>query len=371
MCGVSNNYILEVEMKCPALFLFSVLLVLSLTAYGYGYPGAMGQGSIMPGIDAVSHGFGGVVSVNVGSINLFGNPAELISYNPLVSASIGPLILKQIVDDGMGKHTLTYAGAGASSFQAGLSAGSAEIALGIAKVRDYTYTGERFFSESSPDTTIAGFENLTVTGGVWEAATGAATTLAGKVNIGASAGYRMGDINYDYYWHHFSESISDSSASWGREEGEFSWRAGVSVAAGETVTVGSVYASQTENCPSSIAAGVCVGNIAAYSPGFGLEARVYDMPDGTAWSANVFGGIHPDHNLYFRGGSVLSSTGGADSKVSLGISMGATIELGKTDLSAAFNYGSETRDSSVFGFPQVQTVSDVVTAFTVGASIEL
>jgi len=358
-------------MKCLALSSFFVLLVLPLTAYGYGYPGAMGQGSVMPGFDAVTHGFGGVLSVDVGGMNLFGNPAELTSSNPLVSASIGPLILKQVVDDGMGKHTLTYAGMGASSFQAGFSAGAAEIALGIAKIRDYTYTGEYFFIDSNPDPVIAGFENLTVRGGVWEAATGAAATLPGNVNIGASAGYRTGDITYDYYWHHFSESIPDSSVSWSREEGEFSWRAGVSLAAGEAVSIGSVYASKTENCPSSIAAGIRVGNIGGYLPGFGLEARIYDMPDGTAWSATAFGGIHPDHNLYFRGGLGLSSTGGADSKVALGISMGATVDFGKTDLSAAFNYGSETRDDDVLGFPEAQTINDVVTAFTVGASIEL
>jgi hypothetical protein len=85
----------------------------------------------------------------------------------------------------------------------------------------------------------------------------------------------------------------------------------------------------------------------------------------------VFGGIHPEHNLYFRGGAVLSSSGGNDSQAAIGISLGATIDLGRTDISAAFNYGSETRDNSVFGFPQAKTISDVVTAFTAGVAVEL
>ncbi len=358
-------------MKNLVLSCFSALLLFPLTALGYGYPAALGQGSSMPGVDVVSHGFGGVMSVNAGGMNLFGNPAELSNYNPSLSASIGPLILKQTVDDGLGKHSLTYAGLGASSIQAGFNTGSASIAFGIARVRDYTYKGEYFFVDTTGlEPIIAGFENLTVSGGVWEAATGAATTLPGGISIGASAGYRMGSINYDYYWHHFTETIPDSSSGWSREEGEFSWRAGASVPTGESVSLGAVYASKTDNCPSSIAAGVRVGNIADYSPGFGLEARIYDM-ENKAWSANVFGGIYPDQNLYFRGGAVLSSTGGTDSDASLGISMGATVDLGRTDISAAFSYGNEGRNGDVFGFPQADTIDDIVTAFTVGAVIDL
>ncbi|MCK5785091.1 MAG: hypothetical protein KAH54_00885 [Candidatus Sabulitectum sp.] len=358
-------------MKNLVFSFLSVMLFLPLVALGYGYPAAMGLGSIMPGIDAVSHGFGGVSSVNVGGMNLFGNPAELTGYNPSFSASIGPLILKQTVDDGLGKHTLTYAGLGVSSFQAGFGIGSSSVALGIAKIRDYTYKGEYFFIDTNPDPIIAGFENLTVTGGVWEAATGAATVLPGDISIGVSAGYRMGNIDYDYYWHHFNEAIPDSTVKWSREEGEFSWRAGASVPVRYDIALGAVYSSETENCPSSIAAGVRFGNIAAYSPGFGFEGRLYDTEDSKAWSANAFGGIHPDHNLYFRGGASLSSSGGNDAEVSLGISMGVTVDLGRTDISAAFNYGDETRNEYVLGFPDAKTINDIITAFTVGAVIEL
>lgn len=355
-------------MKNGVFLILAALFLLPLTALGFGYPAALGLGSTMPGVDAVSHGFGGVVAVNVGGMNLFGNPAELTGYNPSLSVSIGTLILKQSVDDGLGKHTLTYAGLGASSFQAGFNTDPVCFAMGIAKIRDYTYTGEYFFLATD---TIAGFENLTVTGGVWEAAAGAATSLFDGTNLGVSAGYRTGDINYDYYWHHFNYAIPDSSSSWSREEGEFSWKAGISQPLGENTSLGAVYASSSENCPSSIAAGVTVGNIAAFSPGFGIEARIYDMDDTNAWSANVFGGIHPDHNLYFRGGVVLSSSGGTDSKVALGISMGSTVTLGNINVSAAFNYGNETRDSNILGFPEAKTINDIVTAFTVGASIEL
>ncbi len=358
-------------MKNSVFLILAALFLLPLTALGFGYPAALGMGSPMPGVDAVSHGFGGVVSVNVGGMNLFGNPAELNSYNPSFSVSVGPLILKQSVDDGLGKHTLTYAGLGASSFQTGFNTGSAGFALGIAKIRDYTYKGEYFFIDTNPEPMIAGFENLTVTGGVWEVAGGAATSLFGQTNLGVSAGYRTGDINYDYYWHHFNESIPDSSSLWSREEGEFSWKAGVSQPVGENVSFGAVYASSSENCPSSIAAAVMIGNLAVFSPGFGIEARIYDVDDSNAWSANVFGGIHPDHNLYFRGGAVLSSSGGIDSKVALGISMGSTVTLGKVNVSAAFNYGNETRDNNILGFPDAKTINDIVTAFTIGATIEL
>lgn len=359
-------------MKNLILFFFAALLFLPLTALGFGYPAALGQGSSMPGMDAVSHGFGGVMSVNVGGMNLFGNPAELSSYNPSFSASIGSHILKQTVDDGLGKHTLTYAGLGTSSFQAGFNTSCASIALGIAKIRDYTYKGEYFFLDTSGlEPVIAGFENLVVSGGVWEAATGAAIILPGEISIGASAGYRVGTINYEYYWHHFNETIPDSSYDWSREEGEYSWRAGVSVPTGENISLGAVYVSETDNCPSSFAAGIHVGNIAAYCPGFGLEARIYDMEEDKAWSANIFGGIYPDHNLYFRGGAVLSSNGGIDSNATLGIYLGATVNLGKTDISAAFNYANDSRNGDVFGFPQAETINDVLTAFSVGATVDI
>ncbi len=358
-------------MKNLVFSFFSLLLFLPLVAQGFGYPAAMGQGSSMPGVDAVSHGFGGVMSVDVGGMNLFGNPAELSNYNPSFSASMGPLILKQSVDDGLGKHTLTYAGLGASSFQAGLNTGSASIALGIANVRDYTYKGEYFFIPEPPDTVTTGFENLTVSGGVWEAATGVATVIPGGVSIGASAGYRLGDINYEYYRHYFRGSIPDSLSEWTREEGEFSWRAGASIPAGNNVSFGAVYSSGTENCPSSAAVGVRTGNIAAFFPGFGLEARIYDMDDNKAWSANAFGGIHPDHNLYFRGGVVLSSSGETDSNTALGLSLGATVDLGRTDVTVGFNYGSESRNGDIFGFTHAETIDDVVTAVTAGVNIEL
>lgn len=358
-------------MKNLALCLFAGLLTVPITAFGYGYPAAMGQGSSMPGIDAVSHGFGGISSVNVGGMNLFANPAELTSYNPSFSTSLGPLILKQSVDDGLGKHNLTYAGLGASSFQTGLNFSSASIALGIAKVRDYTYKGEYFFIETNPDPMISGFENLVVSGSVWEAATGVATVLPGDISIGVTAGYRMGDINYQYQWHHFNESIPDSTSDWSREEGELSWRAGASVPTGENISIGAVYSSETENCPSIIAAGIRFGDVSSFFPGFGLEARVHDTDEKMAWTANFFGGIHPDHNLYFRGGLILSSDGGIESNTSLGLAIGATVDLGKTNISGAFNYGNESREGNVFGFPDVRTVDDIVTAFTIGATIEL
>ena len=114
-----------------------------------------------------------------------------------------------------------------------------------------------------------------------------------------------------------------------------------------------------------------MGNLAAYSPGFGVEARMYDTEINKAWVANFFGGIHPDHNLFFRGGLILASRGGNDSNTSLGLAVGASIDLGKTDISAAFNFGSEKRDDFILGFPNVETVIDVITAFSVGASIEL
>ncbi len=351
---------------------FAVFLIIPLSAFGYGYPAAQGLGSPLPGVDAITHGFGGVMSVNVGGMNLFGNPAELAEYNPSFSASIGPLILKQSVDDGLGKHALTYAGLGTSSFQAGLNYGNSSIAIGIAKIRDYTYKGEYFFLDTNPSVIIAGYENLIVDGGVWEAATGFATTLPGEVNLGASVGYRMGTISYDYLWHHFDNDIPDSTSSWARDEAEFAWRAGASVPAGENISIGGTYSSKSENCPSSIALGLRVGNISDFFPGFGFEARIYDTDEkNNAWSANAFGGIHPDHNLYFRGGAVLSSTGEASAKTSLGIFMGTTINLGRTDISAAFNYGSETRNDNVLGFPDVQLIDDIVTGFTVGASIQL
>lgn len=350
---------------------FAILLIVPVSASGYGYPDAMGEGSPLPGIDAVSHGYGGVASVDVGSLNLFCNPAELANYNPSFTASIGTLILKQSVDDGWGKHSLTYAGLGASSFQAGLNAGGMSIAIGMAKIRDYTYKGEYFFQETVLDSVIAGFENLVVTGGVWEGAGGFATTLPGNISLGASAGYRLGDINYEYYWHHFSELIPDSTESWMREEGEFAWRAGASYPAREDITVGAVYSSASENCPASIAAGLRMGNLSAYFPGFGFEARIYDTEERKAWTGNFFGGIHPDQNLYFRGGLTLASRGGSESRTALGIALGATVDLGRSDISAAFNYGNDARNGNVLGFPDAKTISDVVTAFSVGAAIEL
>lgn len=360
-----------INMRFLFILCCSILLFLPLPAQGYGYPDAFQSGSSMPGTDVVSHGFGGVLSVDVGGMNLFCNPAELTSSNPLVSASIGTLILKQSVDDGMGKHVLTYAGLGSSSFQTGLNTDFASMALGIAKVRDYTYTGEYFFIETNPEPFIAGFENLTVTGGVWEAAAGLATVIPGEISIGASGGYRMGNINYEYFWHHFKESIDDSTSEWSRDEGEFAWRAGVSVPAGNDMSLGVVCASKTENCPSSIATGLSFGNISAMYPGFGLEARFYDTEGNNAWAANVFGGIHPEHNLYFRGGAVLASSGDDDSNAALGVYMGTTVDLGRVDVSAAFNYGSAMRNGDVFGFPAAKTINDIVTAITIGATIEL
>jgi len=351
-------------------FVFSIVLI-PFAAMGYGYIDAIGLGSVMPGTDPISHSLGGVSSVDVGGMNLFGNPAELSGINRSVSASTGALILKQSVEDELGKHALTYAGPGITSFQAGFGTGSTGFALGLAKIRDYTYKGEYFFLETIPDTTIAGFEDYIVSGGVWEAAFGAATVLPGEISVGASAGYRFGDMNYEYYWHHISASIPDSLSEWSRQEGEFAWRTGVSVPVGDDTVIGAAYASKSENCASSIAAGVRFGNMAAFSPGVGAEARIYDNPSSTAWTANVFGGIPSGSNLYFRGGVILSSRGGQDSDASLGISMGVAVDLGRTDINAAFNYFNETRTDNVFGFPQAQSISDVVTAVTIGATIAL
>lgn len=350
---------------------FTVLLLVSAAAFGFGYLDALGQGSTMPGVDAVSHGFGGAYSVNVGGMNLFGNPSEICSTGSSLMMSGGALILKQTVDDGLGRHTLTYAGLGASSFQAAFDTGALELAVGIAKIRDYTYKGEYFFIDSNPEPVIAGFENLTVSGSIWEAALGVSREFFPGVKIGAAAGYRTGNVDYEYYWHHFSESIDDSTETWSREEGEFAWRAGTSARVGEATTIGGVYSSETDNVPASFAAGVVFGNLAGGFPGVGIEARIYDTEINTSWAGSVFGGIHPEHNLYFRGGLTLSSKGGNDSNASLGLSFGTTVNFSKVNMDAAFNYNNESRNSGVFGFPEAQTVNDIVTGFSVGATIPL
>ena len=345
------------------------LLLFPCSMMGFGYPDAMGQGSPMPGVDAVSHGFAGASIVNVGGMNLFGNPAAVSDSKIMLSG--GVLILKQTVDDGLGKHTLTYAGLGASGIEAAFETGVVNLAFGIAKIRDYTYKGEYFFIDSNPEPMLAGFENLKVNGSIWEAAIGASREVLPGFRLGASAGYRTGKINYDYYWHHFSESIEDSSSTWSREDGEFAWRVGTTVKTGIATTIGACYSSASENCPASYAGGIVFGDIANGSPGVGVEARIYDTEVNSSWTGTVFGGIHAEHNLFFRGGINLTSKGGADSNVSLGLSLGATVNFSKVNLDAAFNYNNESRNGEVFGFPEAQTINDIVTGFSVGATIPL
>ncbi len=358
-------------MKVTAFLFFAAALCFPAASAGYGYLDAIGMGSQLPGTDAVSHGFGAGSSVGVGGMNLFGNPAALAGSGSELMISTGVNILKQSVDDGLGKHTLTFAGLGETSFQAGFSTPAGNLALGIARIRDYTYKGEYFFIEANPEPIISGFENLTVSGGVWEAALGGAREIAGGVSLGASAGYRMGNIDYEYYWHHFNESIEDSSSSWSREEGEFAWRAGASFDLGQSAIAGISYASESENCPSLISAGVLFGNIAGGNPGVGAEARIFDTGDDKAWSGTVFGGIHPENNLYFRGGIMLSSRGGTESDAALGMFLGTTVNFSRFNLDAAFNFGNEGRKSGVFGFPDADTINDIVTGFGVGATIPL
>lgn len=362
---------MEVNMRSITAGFLVTAFLFSGSLYGFGYPDAIGQGSPLPGADAVSQGFSGVSSVNVGGMNLFGNPAELSGSGTDLRISIGALIFKQTVDDGLGKHTLTYAGLGSSSFQAGFDTGIADVAIGIAKIRDYTYKGEYFFLDTNPDVVIAGFEDLTVSGGVWEAALGAAREIPGGIKLGVSAGYRTGDINYEYYRHHFSELIDDSVSTWSREEGEFAWRAGASYTTNGNTTAGIVYSSESENCPSSMAAGIVFGDLGKGFPGVGVEARIYNTEENAAWVGNVFGGIHPDHNLFFRGGVTLSSRGGSDSDAALGISLGTTVSFSRMSIDAAFTFNSESRNGNVFGFPEAETVADVITGFTVGATIPL
>lgn len=359
-------------MKMQLLSYGLVVFLVSTSALGYGYIDAYSKGSVMPGIDAVSHGFGGVSSLDVGGMNLFGNPAELVSFNPAINTSLGALILKQTVDDGLGKHTLTYAGLGASSIQMGFEAANVEFALGIAKIRDYTYKGEYFFLDSiGLESVIAGFENITVSGATWESAVAVGTQILPGTNLGIAGGYRFGDVSYTYNWHHFDESIDDSISTWNTDEPGIVWRAGLSQSLGVSTTAGVVYSSKTDNCPASIAAGIRVGNLGAFSPGFGVEARIYDAEENMHWVANIFGGMHPEQNLYFRGALVLSSRGGSESNASLGLSIGATIDLGRTDITGAFNYGSENRDDEVLGFPEAEAIQDVITAFSFGATFDL
>jgi len=143
-----------------------------------------------------------------------------------------------------------------------------------------------------------------------------------------------------------------------------------SVAEGKSVDV-AAYRSENENCVSAITAGILFGNISMGFPGVGIEAKIYDTPEDASWAATVFGGIHPEHNLFFRGGLTLSSRGGNDANAALGIALGTTVNFSWMDLHAAFNYNGESRDGDVFGFPEAETTDDIVTAFSVGATIPL
>jgi hypothetical protein len=357
-------------MKAPAGVIVALFLI-PACVYGFGYLDAMGMGSPMPGTDPATQGFGGASTLDVGGMNLFGNPAELSGSKQGISLSTGALLLKQTVDDGMGRHTLTFAGLGATGFHAVVSAGSTAFAAGIAKVTDYTHKGEYFFVEALPDPVIAGYENIQISGGIWEAAVGTGVEISRGVKVGGSAGYRLGDINYEYYWHHFSESIPDSSSQWVREEGEFAWRGGASWEVSPGTTLGAAYSSASENSPASGALGIKFGDMAEGNPGFGFEGKLYDSEESNSWRALFYGGVYPEHNLFFRGGLSLYSRGGSESNATLGISLGTRVRWGAVDIDGAFVYAQETRSSGVFGFPEAQKIDDIVTAFSAGITIPL
>ncbi len=332
--------------------LFSVLamlLVISGIASAFGYADAKGNGTSIPGYNAVTLALGGVRAIGFGdALSVLTNPADIYRIpGTTFTMSIGPGVISESFEDSAGFHNFNWIAL--SNLSAGMKfQASSKLALGagIARISDFSFEGV-YFSRDALSGEIIEEVTLNSHGGLYESAAGFSWHPESWINIGLSAGLRFGSASYDSTFEDRVYPDNDTLVTIAWNESDFCWHAGIIIPLSMT-SIGISWASATDHYNARIAVGTLLYTGDSKQGALGIEAEIIDPGDTNSLEAKLFGQLSPSNSLTFRGALSFIDSNAEVPSQGVGLSFGTGIALGRITLNGAFASSSVTRESYAF-----------------------
>ncbi len=344
-----------VAMRC-----FLALLVLVVSAFGYGYWDIFGLGGRVQSLSPVSAGMCGVfVPDTLSAYSVFTNPSALAGSNRLVvSASGWETGWNEVITyhytctephrDNLGGMAPCGEFAVAFPLRNGFSAGA-----GIAVVSQYdmkatmqVYQEVGYLNRELWKTMVTD-----ATGTLSEALVSIAGSV-GPVNIGVSPGVRFGSGESTTYSNRVYGPDSTIVEPW--DHSEFALRAGASTSLGYTVLYSS-FVSGDSRYMSSANLGVSASFPFLKSGYLGAEIGLFDGNKLKVTAFTRLPGIVEGSNIYM-GVDGYRPEGAL--KTGLGLSYGGDYRFGNYRFSAAYQYQGRYRDASGISTDYINHVFD-------------
>ena len=355
------------------LFYMTCLLLLLFPGitFAFGYADAHGNGSPIPGLNAVSLGFGGVRAIGFGdALSILTNPAEIYRIpGTSLTMSVGPAVLTETVEDSTGRNSNNWIALGnlsaAMKFQ---PTSSFAIGAGIARITDSSFEGMYHVRDETPGPDygdIIETLELNVTGGLFESAAGFSWRPMTWMNVGFSGGVRFGQADFDSTYLDRRDPENDTLVSWSWTENEFCWHAGIVIPL-SLASLGVSWASPSEHYDGRIAAGAILYTGEMRQAAFGAEIEIVDPGDANALHARILGQFHPAGSLTFRGAITFSDRGDEIKRQGIGLALGTGIAFGKLTLNAAYSWSSVDRDGIAFGYTEPEYIKNSSSILSAG-----
>lgn len=358
-------------MKTFANMICLLLLLFPGIVLAFGYADAHGNGSPIPGFNAVSLGLGGARAIGFGdALSILTNPAVIYRIpGTSLTMSVGPAVLVETVEDSTGRKINNWIALGnlsaAMKFQ---QSSRLAIAAGIARITDSSFEGIYHVRGETPGPNYGNVIEtleLTVTGGLYEAAAGFSWRPAAWMNVGLSGGLRFGQVDFDSTYLDRIDPENDTLISWGWDENSFCWHAGIIIPL-SLASLGVSWASPSEHYDGRIAAGAILYTGEFRQGAFGGEIEIIDPGDANALQARIIGQFHPAGSLTFRGAFTFSDRGDEIKRQGIGLALGAGIAFGKLTLNSAYSWSSIDRGGITFGYTEPEDVKLSTSILSVG-----
>ncbi len=332
--------------------LFSVLVMLLAIpgiASAFGYADANGNGTSIPGYNAVTMSLGGARAIGFGdALSILTNPADIYQIpGTRFTMSIGPGVINESFVDTTGNHDYNWIAlanlSAAMKFQV-----SRELALGvgIARISDCSFEG-RYFNRDNTSGDIIENIQLDSHGGLYESAAGFSWHPESWIIAGLSGGLRFGEASYDSTYEDMVHPENDTTISIGWDESEFCWHAGIMIPL-STSKIAISWASATDHYDARIAVGAMLYTGESKQGALGIEAEIVDPGDANNLEGRLIGQLYSSNSLTFRGAlSIIDRSAEIESQ-GIGLSLGAGVVLGRITLNGAFSWCSITRESFAF-----------------------
>jgi len=330
-----------------------LLLSIPCTVSAFGYADANGNGTSIPGYNAVTLAFGGARAIGFGdALSVLTNPADIYRIpGANFTFSIGPGVLTESFEDTTGYHDFNWIElanlSAAVKFQV-----NPELAVGAgtARISDFSFQGKYYVRDDFSGEIIESQE-LDAYGGLFEAATGISWHPESWINVGFSGGLRFGEASYDSTFEDRIDPENDTTVSTSWKESEFCWHAGIMLPLSLS-SVGISWASATDHYDARVAAGAILYTGESKQGALGIEAEIVDPGGDNTLEARFIGQFNPSNSLTFRGALSFIDRNKDIESQGIGVSVGTGIALGRVTLNGAFAWSSITRETSAFSAEQ-------------------